>query len=1510
MTMSKGVNWILSCCLVLITIVSCQAGAQVKRLSPSEGLSQSYVNTILIDNNGYLWLSTEGGLNRYDGYQVTPINGPNGELEEAIIDRIYQDVDGYIWIASLLEGLFRYDPATDTYKQFLSPPSNEEQIFNQSVFTMLAADSKTLWIGRDRDFAKLDIQSGVIESVFELPKEYKNTLVRSLFHYNGYIFIATSHGAYVHDIANDLTRPLQHLKGEAAHVYQNNVKSFELGENNQLLVGAVKGMYQVDISDLPSMFERPDIAFKNKVLLADLNVWKIEYNQGEIDLATDKGLFKFDLNSGELIKNTRITQSKYTLADTSIIDMAKDKSGGVWVATKSDGAFYLSKDTYHFNNVDGSVLGGAGLSHHSIWGITEFNEKLWLATNNGLTEVDLKTNTSKVYLKDYKADAYTREFSVWQIMPYKNMLWLNTNRGLYIFDPNTYQVTEPKTKNVANQDHISGWVHGVALMPNGDLYFMHRDHGAFVYNIDTKIVTRLGGELAQFNPFLAHGFLPALPNKPDWPLFFNAGILYQLNPNNLALEMIYKVPKQHENVAISVLSYVIDNNNVLWISLSNFGLIGIDSSTYEHLHTIDLDKNKLGTLLYSMVLDDDGMIWMSSHKGIWRLNPETLHFQQFSTAEGLLSAEFNSSAMAQLNDGRIVYGGLKGITYFHPMENQSYKPLIEHVNITRVNLMSRELSRDLRQPLNEVVLNHDDIGLEVAFSAMAFSNQERIIYEYQLDNGQKTYARNNNRVLFPKLNPGNYTLKVWAKDPLTGIFTKPATLKIKVKYPLWRAPYFMVLYGALFLFFIAMWVRRRNKIQRILLAAHKESKDSESRLKIALEGSESGVWDWQSSNPSIYQPRLSNELGYKHDTVSLDEYLAKIHPQEKQLFRLEWLEFLSTDKGYFNCTYRVRHAKGYWRWYKDFGKVVEWDEKTPQKVAGTYTNMTREMVFEEHARLFTAAFEQTRDWVFILDKNFNVRASNKSLQTAFNFAAEPISSRALKLGMSPKSRVDYLRIMKKLSEGEHFSCEDMVRLHNGESRHVLVKISAVADTEQRLSSYVIILTDIHAQKLAESELHQLANFDVLTGLPNRTLFNDRVEHALEQAQKHLCKAALLHINIKRFKYFNDSLGHEVADELIKKVAERLKCSLRSSDSIARFGGDEFVVLVEDIHQIEEVLLICTKLMDCVNQNISINDQVVNINLSIGVAISPDDATQSGALLKAANIALYHAKGALESNYQFYKQEMNQHVQKALHLESQLTKAYQEHEFCNYYQPIINAHTHQTEGFEVLLRWPENKRIQTQEFSLAAEGVGLITKIMLQTFNRALNELNEWRKASPDLYLSINLSALDFEFIELVPEIKKALINANVPSEAIVFEITESILMRDSNLALQSMKKLKELGCKLYMDDFGTGYASLTYLKRFPIDVLKIDRSFVQDIGIDSDDEAIIESTLTLAHSLGKECVAEGVESQQQLLFLTALGCKHFQGYLFSKPVPSEDVPALIVRDWQDIFSSNLHADHR
>ena len=1490
--MGKWLNVCVSGLLAMCFIASQVVTAQVKRLSPSEGLSQSYVSTMLIDNNGYLWLATEAGLNRYDGYQVVQVAGPNGELHEAIIDRIYQDPEGYIWIASLDAGLFRYDPTTDSYQQYLSKPTSEEQILSQSVFSMVATDSSSLWIGRGWDFARLDLETGQINTIFELPERTRNTVIRDLFYYQGYIFIATSSGAYVYNIATNQYRKLEHLSGEPEHIYQNYIKSFAVGEHGQLFVGAVRGLYQVDISDLANMFERPDIPFKNKTIISNLNIWKIIDEQGVLDLGTDKGLFKLDLSTGELIKNKRVNNSKYSQVDPSVIDVVKDDNGAMWIATKSDGAFYLPSNNFHFNNVDDSMLSGDGLSHPSIWGSCEYEDKLWLATHNGLTAVDLKTNHSEVFLKDYQADLFTTEFSIYTITLYKDKLWLRTNRGIFSFDPHSYEILPAKTADSTQQHLINGWVHGSVLMPNGDLFYVHSDHGIFVYNIDSQKITALGGEFESFEPFLAYGFSPPLSTKPDSPLFYNAGVLYQVDPATFALTKIYTVPEQHENVAVNVMSYIVDNNNVLWITFSNFGLIGLDASTYELLYTIDLEKNKLGTLMYDMVLDDTGMIWMSSHKGIWRLNPENKHFQQFTASEGLISTEFNSGASTRLKTGQIVYGTLKGFSYFDPSDNQPKHSLIDHVNITSIDLMSRELSTDLKQPINKITLEHDDIGLDVAFSAMAFNNQERIIYEYQLSGGQKSYIRNNNRVLFPKLNPGQYQLKIWAKDPLTGDYTPPAVLDIEVKYPLWRAPHFIALYCVMFLAIVATWLARRNRIQQILLAAHRESQESEARLKLALEGSRSGVWDWQSMSPIIYQPRLKSELGYDVESVNLDDYLAKIHPKDKQNFRIEWLEFLSTEKGYFNCTYRLRHKSGHWRWYKDFGKVVSWQGITPDKVAGTYTNMTHELVFEEHARLFGAAFEQTRDWVFILDKNLRVLATNKALQSAFNFPVDCQSSFSLRLGLSRSVRIGYLRVMKELQVGEYFSAQDIVYLASGESRHVLIKISAVADSDQRLESYVITLTDINAQKLAENELLLLANYDSLTGLPSLTLFNDRVEHGLEQAKDQDAQVALLHIKIK---YLNDSQGFEASDEIIKAAALRIKSCVQAKDSVTRLD-DAFMLLVEGIQQIEDVVLLCVKLLASVNDSITINNQAINISFSIGVAIYPDDAFGAHDLIKAADVALHHAKKNTEGNYQFYKHAMNQHAQRVLDFESQVTKAYQNHEFCNYYQVIVNAKTFHTDGLEVLLKWPEKLSYKPQ----AVENSALITKIMLQTLARSLIELKQWQRRKPELYVCINLSAKDLEYTHLVDDICTVLQRSQVSGNSVVFEITETVLMHDSPQTLKSMCKLNQLGCRLYLGDFA-GYASLAYLKRFPIDVLKIDRHFINDINQNNDNQMMIQSILALATSLDKECIAEEVETKEQLTFLRSLGCELFQGDLFSQPIPGDNVTALLHKNWADLF---------
>ena len=558
----------------------------------------------------------------------------------------------------------------------------------------------------------------------------------------------------------------------------------------------------------------------------------------------------------------------------------------------------------------------------------------------------------------------------------------------------------PKVTREEDKDVLTDFVKGGVFLDNGKLYFVNSDIGMFVYNMDSGELRHLTKSFENVDPFLTYGFYPPLPTAPEKPLYFNAGVLYQYDPEAQKLSPIYKSPQANKHLAVDVTTYTIDKNNVLWLALSSFGLVGLTLDGYEPIYNIDLKAHKIDTLMYEMRQDEKGMIWMSSHKGIWRLDPDNLHLQQFTTEDGILSNEFNGGASAQLSDGRIAYGMIKGAVIFSPEQNRPQRPLLDRVNITSVDLISRPNQEAGLKQFDHIELEHDDIGLEVSFSAMAFSYQDRIIYEYQISGGQKILSRNQNRVMFPKLNPGEYELKVWAKDPLTGDYTPPAKLSIKVNYPLWRSPAAIAGYVFLLLLILSIWSYRKHRVEQLILAAHRATQDREARLKMALEGSNSGVWEWHAGSTLIYQPRLVSELNYDMESVSLDDYLHKVHPADRAMFRLQWLEFVTTDKGFIDCTYRLRDKQGQWRWYKDFGKVLEWHGGVPTQVAGTYTNLTRERLFEERASLFGAAFEQTRDWVMILDKRLRIQACNRALQNAFNIASVPRSSTSVTLGLS------------------------------------------------------------------------------------------------------------------------------------------------------------------------------------------------------------------------------------------------------------------------------------------------------------------------------------------------------------------------------------------------------------------------------------------------------------------------------------------------------------------------------
>ena len=433
--------------------------------------------------------------------------------------------------------------------------------------------------------------------------------------------------------------------------------------------------------------------------------------------------------------------------------------------------------------------------------------------------------------------------------------------------------------------------------------------------------------------------------------------------------------------------------------------------------------------------------------------------------------------------------------------------------------------------------------------------------------------------------------------------------------------------------------------------------------------------------------------------------------------------------------------------------------------------------------------------------------------------------------------------------------------------------------------------------MAEDELRYLANYDALTALPNRALLMDRIYHGIDQAKRDKRSLALCFIDLDKFKQINDSLGHDVGDLLLKEVAKRLTETLRESDTVARLGGDEFVILLEGYKNDDNISHVARKMLTVISEPMLLGTHTVGVSPSIGIAVYPEDAVNAAELLKHADVAMYHAKEAGRNNFQFFTAEMNEKAHMRLARETRLRKALHHDEFINYYQPIINSQTRQVVGAEVLLRWQSSEGIiSPAEFIPLAEELRLIINMTQQALERAFIELKRWHDDGHSIYLSVNLSTQHLEQPALAEQTRALLQKYQLPACCLRYEVTESALMRDHESAIATMLALSELGVQLALDDFGTGYSSLKYLKELPIDGIKIDRSFVQDIGVDNSDETIIEAMLSMANSLGMYCVAEGVETEQQLAFFNRRGCYLIQGYLFAKPMPSADLTAFLAQE--------------
>ncbi|MDF1529482.1 MAG: EAL domain-containing protein [Sedimenticola sp.] len=556
----------------------------------------------------------------------------------------------------------------------------------------------------------------------------------------------------------------------------------------------------------------------------------------------------------------------------------------------------------------------------------------------------------------------------------------------------------------------------------------------------------------------------------------------------------------------------------------------------------------------------------------------------------------------------------------------------------------------------------------------------------------------------------------------------------------------------------------------------------------------------------------------------------------------------------------------------------------------------REMV-EQELRKLHQAIEQSVSSLVITDSEGVTEYVNHRFELTTGYRQEEVIGskyNQLRSGQTPIKIYD--EMWSTIKSGDIWEGELLNRKKNGELFWELVSISPVRDKSGAITHFIGIQHDITQRKAMEDRLNFLAYHDDLTGLPNRTLLTDRFNQLTSQSKRRDKQIALLMLDLNRFKLINDSLGHETGDQVLVEIGNRLQRMARTGDTIARYGGDEFVVLLPDIDSVTAVTEIARRIQHKLSKPLEINGRILHVSCSIGVALWPQDGQRLENLLSNADASMYQAKTRSGEKLQFFTEELNSQVQQRMDMESDLRAAINHNELELYYQPQLNLKTHTITGMEALLRWhhPNKGMIPPDCFIPLAEETGLILPIGEWVLEQACLQAKQFQENGfPDLIVAVNVSVRQLEGQDMTSMIRRLLQQTGIPAGSLEIEITESVMMEDPERMIESLIDLKRLGIRLALDDFGTGHSSLSYLQRFPFDKLKIDRAFIRNITESTDDAAIAMTIGAMAKSLKLEVIAEGVETEEQMNFLKKCGCNEIQGYLISRPIPAIEFRQLL-----------------
>jgi len=590
--------------------------------------------------------------------------------------------------------------------------------------------------------------------------------------------------------------------------------------------------------------------------------------------------------------------------------------------------------------------------------------------------------------------------------------------------------------------------------------------------------------------------------------------------------------------------------------------------------------------------------------------------------------------------------------------------------------------------------------------------------------------------------------------------------------------------------------------------------------------------------------------------------------------------------------------------YPDGSEILLETLKTPLKnaagntlgILGISRNITQQRQSEDRLRITGQVFDSSNEGIFVTDLDNNIIEINHAFSKITGYCKDEVIGKSPRLLSSGLQSADfYKQLWQAVNTGGSWSGEILNRRKNGETYHQSLSISTIKNEQGEIQKHIAVMADINESKKAQEHIQFLAQHDVLTGLPNRALLTDRLQQAILTAERNSLHVAILYLDLDRFKFVNDSLGHDTGDALLIEVANRLTTKVREEDTVARTGGDEFTILLLS-SDAQGAAHVAKNLIDSISEPFKINDHELYVTLSVGISLYPENGDNGQTLRQKADTAMYRAKNSGRGQYQFFTEEMQTEMLRRIELENALRFALERNQFALVYQPQVDISTSKIIGCEALIRWKHSEKgyISPVDFIPIAEETGLINTVGDWVLSTATQQLKQWiSRGYPDFVMAVNISGVQFSDPKLVTNIENHLKRHDIPAHNLEIEITESIAMKDIELTLKQLNEISTLGVLISLDDFGTGYSSLSYLKKFPINKLKIDQSFIFDMLKDKDSESIVDTVISLAKSLGLESIAEGVETKEHMDSLKSKGCNQIQGYYFSKPIPAEQFIQLL-----------------